>query len=1282
VYNKVRMTILSSREHSCVHPVVSKGKNKNEECKKLLDGSMGTTCRYYQKVHTIRTQTSLRYHGLATAWDIEDLVTLGGQIKACPYYAARELMKEADIIFCPYNYLIDPKIRMQMEISLKDQIVVLDEAHNVEDSARDAASLTLTAVDLQNTLDDLDRLVQLQVFTDHHKSLHLMVGSFLRWIHDSSAHLRERSFEQSSKVWSGMEIIGAMEKQGITPGTFYIYYEHFQYLMTAMKDPSRASDSPSLTSHSLSLLEGIFLIGKFMMGNNMQYIADYRCAILKTSVMVRDAVLPGGWRRAHGGMRKEWTHSLNFWCLNPAVVFSEIGSEAWCIVLTSGTLSPMTSFSSELGIKFPIQLEANHVIANSQVWVGTLSAGPSGSAINASYRSAETFTFQDEVGKMVLNICETVPHGVLCFFPSYNMLDKLSKRWQSTGLWSKLLDRKVLVSEPRSGDKLEFDDIMHQFYHAVRTSEGEESDEQLDSDDDSSVDGGLFLAVCRGKVSEGLDFADNNARAVITIGIPFPNVKDVQVELKRKYNTQYSASRGLLTGSEWYEIQAYRALNQALGRCIRHKQDWGAIVLIDERFNKSPRYINGISKWVRKRITQYNNFSAAMSSLKEFASARKREPCPANTSPCSVSQLSRSSVETPVKEQNVHADVKPSVEHISLLDNRGNQTGGVTLEQNVHADVKPFEEHARLPDNQENQTGRVTLEQSDLCATPSQCSDARPSVELTNAHGNLAGRFRLDHSGNCGTPLQSTDSKPSVESKHVGKVQGNPGDGFTLEHSAHSTTPFQRIIPSAKQRSLSNMQGNQTSGFTPSSNLIQPAFSGVTSKGLSFNAERVASKLDKFKRKNVDVDGSERKVFNGMTLVLDFKPVNGENFVTVKSNELKVDGKMESQESDSALKKKPESDPLAREQMSSPLLFATPQSTPSPSPVRQEMNWMIPREGEERTSLNSSKLNLGVEEPNAIKNVGNGEGSLGNCSITLSKKGGDFGKSSLLENTGVQGYVAVKELLKSKEADANAPGHGGDGNELNSEKKPRDILDDVKEDFSHEKAGLENRLQTKAPHVDRNTESKEAVKEGVLNLSSSSRRSERPCNSVSEMPSNVRLGRRRSTRLRRFSNSSKSTREEEKAASEEKPKDESDKPVLYCARCGSSLVTGSFASNSFTKHIPDALQSSFQQTVDEKNVLVIDKETCTMSNLSSLIDARNDHSPGMKLNSLFVPECDSCYIPLVCRVCQTTSGDSGIVGVEVVSFGSSSEQQQCQPHPLKQVWLFPGLVNVHSPASE
>jgi hypothetical protein len=70
--------------------------------------------------------------------------------------------------------------------------------------------------------------------------------------------------------------------------------------------------------------------------------------------------------------------------------------------------------------------------------------------------------------------------------------------------------------------------------------------------------GALMLAVCRGKVSEGLDFTDNNARAVICVGIPFPNFKDTQVELKRQYNDKLSASTPLLNGSEWYEIQAFR----------------------------------------------------------------------------------------------------------------------------------------------------------------------------------------------------------------------------------------------------------------------------------------------------------------------------------------------------------------------------------------------------------------------------------------------------------------------------------------------------------------------------------------------------------------------------------------------------------------------------------------------------------------------------------------------------------------------------------------------------
>lgn len=39
-----------------------------------------------------------------------------------------------------------------------------------------------------------------------------------------------------------------------------------------------------------------------------------------------------------------------------------------------------------------------------------------------------------------------------------------------------------------------------------------------------------------------------------------------------------------LTGEEWYSQQAARAVNQAIGRVIRHRHDYGAIIFCDERF--------------------------------------------------------------------------------------------------------------------------------------------------------------------------------------------------------------------------------------------------------------------------------------------------------------------------------------------------------------------------------------------------------------------------------------------------------------------------------------------------------------------------------------------------------------------------------------------------------------------------------------------------------------------------------------------------------------------------
>ena len=48
--------------------------------------------------------------------DIEDLARIGTRHKACPYFAARHLADSAELVFCPYSYLLDPNIRRATKV--------------------------------------------------------------------------------------------------------------------------------------------------------------------------------------------------------------------------------------------------------------------------------------------------------------------------------------------------------------------------------------------------------------------------------------------------------------------------------------------------------------------------------------------------------------------------------------------------------------------------------------------------------------------------------------------------------------------------------------------------------------------------------------------------------------------------------------------------------------------------------------------------------------------------------------------------------------------------------------------------------------------------------------------------------------------------------------------------------------------------------------------------------------------------------------------------------------
>ena len=103
--------------------------------------------------------------------------------------------------------------------------------------------------------------------------------------------------------------------------------------------------------------------------------------------------------------------------------------------------------------------------------------------------------------------------------------------------------------------------------------------------------GAILVGVCRGKLSEGIDFKDDQARLVIIVGVPFANVYEPTNIMKAE----------MMNKENFLEKQALRTVNQSIGRVIRHLKDFGAIVLIDKRYERED-YKEMISCWLKGRL--------------------------------------------------------------------------------------------------------------------------------------------------------------------------------------------------------------------------------------------------------------------------------------------------------------------------------------------------------------------------------------------------------------------------------------------------------------------------------------------------------------------------------------------------------------------------------------------------------------------------------------------------------------------------------------------------------
>lgn len=657
-----KISILASRNEYCINLSIRDAPNRDENCKLLVKAQNG--CSFHHNAQSLADSKELEEH----PWDIEELVQLGKRHSACPYYASHLLYQEAQLILCPYSFLIDPICRKARGINVSGDIVILDEAHNIESYARESASFEVNVAVLSRAAQEIDNMLMLNAnseLTLAYAKVKALLYNFMTMAENivSADELQSKAGVENA-VFERDDIVAKLEAVDVNSTEISNWRKAYDFIVNYGDDneskralhnpddaellnPGKRKPSPaSVLLHSQTPpLEG----SRQKAGYGYGYAPSNRDGNLSDEdEHIRPKKLPRrryNGRSQRGDEPRAWVSkglsiinemlttleyffehrddfalvidrrtanfvtavNISLCCLNAAICFREISSKARSVIVASGTMTPISSFAGELGTTFSISKTLPHVVrVQNQLFVGVVGEGPGKVLFDATFRGSSSFAFQDALGNALVDYCKVIPGGVLVFFPSYRMMQQLQARWKASGVWEELAGSKgAVLTEPNHRGE-DFDNVVN-VYQSASYSEC----------------GALLLAVCRGKLSEGIDFKDASSRAVVLIGIPFPYIGDVVVNRKKAWNDRTRAEKKrseLQSGNAWYEMQAFRALNQALGRTLRHRYDYGAILLVDCRF-RSKRVSSKLPEWTQQALKRTNDsHECIVEGLKQFYS--------------------------------------------------------------------------------------------------------------------------------------------------------------------------------------------------------------------------------------------------------------------------------------------------------------------------------------------------------------------------------------------------------------------------------------------------------------------------------------------------------------------------------------------------------------------------------------------------------------------------------------------------------------------------------------
>ena len=475
----------------------------------------------------------------------EDVYEYAEERDLCGYELLKEGMDGVDLVVCNYHHLLDPNIREQffrwIDRDPSEIVTVFDEAHNVEDAAREHASRSLTERTLDAALEEL---------ADGDDSRAEPAGNVLSAFRGALVDAYDGALgfgarESVGERWEDVSIANDDRRDDLT----LAFLERYE---------GRGIDAE---------LELAVQLGKAM---DEEYERAYRegeatsraeCRTLQAarfvSTWMEEGTALGQYPvvsvRRDGGTDEVYGRAELYTCI-PRSVTAALFEEVAASVLMSATLRPFDVTEDVLGVEdaatlaygmgYPAENRRTYAVDTPPLFASERNDPETQEAVAGVLRDAIRFT----------------PGNTLVFFPSYGEAERYHERLGGGGLAGTDLGSLYL-----DGPGEDEEELRRRFV--------------------ASDDAALFTSLW-GTLAEGVSFDGDDARTVVVVGVPYPHLSDRMEAVQDAYERAF-ADRDRARDPGWayaVEIPTVRKTRQAIGRVIRGPDDFGVRILADRRY--------------------------------------------------------------------------------------------------------------------------------------------------------------------------------------------------------------------------------------------------------------------------------------------------------------------------------------------------------------------------------------------------------------------------------------------------------------------------------------------------------------------------------------------------------------------------------------------------------------------------------------------------------------------------------------------------------------------------